>query len=144
LKHNYKNIKIIEAANVANENIDAVSVTEHDLLISSEISKSDFYVSALKSISLRRFIVAAAHPLALKSHLAKQAGGRRSVTMQNTKALAGEEDITCAPHRCEMIFIYCGPRVPNAFHAAHTLVSTHFLKSVTAELSLGSTPIYES
>jgi hypothetical protein len=53
LKHNHKNIKIIEAANVANENIDAVSVTEHDLLISSEIPKSDFYVSALKSISLR-------------------------------------------------------------------------------------------
>jgi hypothetical protein len=52
---------------VANENIDAVSVTEHDLLISSEISKSDFYVSALKSISLRRFIVAAAHPLHSKA-----------------------------------------------------------------------------
>jgi hypothetical protein len=37
-------MKIIVAANVANENIDAVSVTEHDLLISSEMPKSDFYM----------------------------------------------------------------------------------------------------
>jgi len=67
LKHMTRNIKIINDANVANENIDTVSVTEHDILISSEISKSDFYVSALKSISLRRFIIAAAHPLHSKA-----------------------------------------------------------------------------
>jgi hypothetical protein len=64
----HKNIKIIAAANVANENIDAVSVTEHDLLICSEIPKSDFFIISECVSSL--------HSKAIE--LSRRAGGDQS------------------------------------------------------------------
>lgn len=87
--HRTKYIPIIDAANVANKNIDVVSVTEHDLLISSEIPKSDFYVHPERISPMQ---------LMYSKAISRRAGGDQSVrrTMQNTKALAGEEDITCA------------------------------------------------